>query len=117
MKLGYKHTTLACYLGMISQAIVNNLAPLLFIIFKDEFRVSDEQLGRLILFNFGTQIVADVLATRFADRMGYRLTSRLAEAFCAGRADHDGHSAARDAQSICRAVRGRRSVRAGRRAD
>ena len=83
MKLGYKHTTLACYLGMISQAIVNNLAPLLFIIFKDEFRVSDEQLGRLILFNFGTQIVADVLATRFADRMGYRLTSRLAEAFCA----------------------------------
>ena len=56
MKFGYKHTTLACYLGMISQAIVNNLAPLLFIIFKDEFRVSDEQLGRLILFNFGTQI-------------------------------------------------------------
>ena len=46
MKLGYKHTTLACYLGMISQAIVNNLAPLLFIIFKDEFRVSDEQVAR-----------------------------------------------------------------------
>lgn len=83
MKLSYKHTTIACYLGMISQAIVNNLAPLLFIIFKDEFRVSDEQLGRLILFNFGTQIVADILATRFADRMGYRLTARLAEAFCA----------------------------------
>lgn len=83
VKLGYKHTTIACYLGMISQAIVNNLAPLLFIIFKDEFHVSDEQLGRLILFNFGTQIIADILATRFADRMGYRMTARLAEAFCA----------------------------------
>ena len=82
MKLTYKHTALACYFGMISQAIVNNLAPLLFIIFKENFGVSDEQLGRLILFNFGTQIIADVLATRYADRMGYRMSAILAQFFC-----------------------------------
>lgn len=67
---------------MISQAIVNNLAPLLFIIFKENFGVSDEQLGRLILFNFGTQIVADIVSTRFVDRIGYRVSTILAQSFC-----------------------------------
>lgn len=67
---------------MISQAIVNNLAPLLFIIFKENFGVSDEQLGRLILFNFGTQIVADIVSTRFVDRIGFRVSTVLAQSFC-----------------------------------
>ena len=80
--LEYRHTAVACYFGMISQAIVNNLAPLLFIVFKESFGVSDEQLGRLILFNFGTQIVADVVSTRFVDRIGYRASTILAQAFC-----------------------------------
>ena len=82
MKITFKHTAIACYFGMISQAIVNNLAPLLFIIFKENFGVTDEQLGRLILFNFGTQIIADVLATRYVDRLGYRVSTILAQLFC-----------------------------------
>lgn len=83
MKLGYKHTALACYFGMISQAIVNNLAPLLFIIFKERFQLSDEQLGRLILFNFGTQIIADALAARYCDRIGFRKCVLMAHVLCA----------------------------------
>ena len=34
MHLTYKHTRYACYAGYITQAIINNLAPLLFIIFQ-----------------------------------------------------------------------------------
>lgn len=82
-KLSFRHTAIACYFGMISQAIVNNLAPLLFIIFKENFGISDEQLGRLILFNFGTQIITDILATRYADRIGYRVSTVLSEGLCA----------------------------------
>ena len=33
----YNHTIYASYLGYITQAIVNNLAPLLFLIFQDAF--------------------------------------------------------------------------------
>jgi fucose permease len=68
----YKDTLIACYLGYITQAIVNNLAPLLFIIFQDQFAISFEQIGRLILINFGTQIAADILTLRYADRIGHR---------------------------------------------
>ncbi len=72
MTYTYKDTLIACYLGYITQAIVNNLAPLLFIIFQDEFSISFEQIGRLILINFGTQIAADILTVRYADRVGHR---------------------------------------------
>ena len=82
IRLGYKYTALCCYFGMITQAIVNNLAPLLFIIFKDSFGVSDEQLGRLILFNFGTQIAADLIAAKYCDKIGFRASTVIAHVFC-----------------------------------
>jgi fucose permease len=82
-KLGFRDTLHACYIGYISQAIVNNLAPLLFIIFQTRFDLNYEQVGRLILINFGTQIAADFIAVKFADRMGYRTGAVLAHLFCA----------------------------------
>ncbi len=72
MELNWRRTKTACYLGYITQAINVNLAPLLFIIFQNEFGFSLEQIGRIILINFGTQIVADVIATNYVDRIGYR---------------------------------------------
>ena len=79
-KYTYQHTLHACYLGYITQAIVNNLAPLLFIIFQTEYHLSFEMLGRLILLNFGTQIVTDILAARYLDEIGYRRAAVLAHA-------------------------------------
>lgn len=83
MKLTFRHTKLACYTAMATQAIVVTIAPLLFIIFKENYHLTDEQLGRLILFNFGTQIFADILATNYCDRLGYRASAMLAHIFCA----------------------------------
>jgi fucose permease len=79
----YKHTLYACYLGYITQAIVNNLTPLLFVIFQDEFAISFEMIGRLILINFGTQIAADFFALKYVDRIGYRTAAVVAHLFCA----------------------------------
>jgi fucose permease len=79
----YKHTLYACYLGYITQAIVNNLAPLLFVIFQDQFGISFEMIGRLILLNFGMQIVVDALAARYVDRIGYRTAAVAAHLFSA----------------------------------
>lgn len=30
MTLSYRHTRIACYMGYITQAIINNLSPLLY---------------------------------------------------------------------------------------
>lgn len=82
MRYTYKHTLRACYLGYITQAIVNNLAPLLFIIFQNQYHISFEMIGRLILINFGTQIVADILSVKYVDRIGYRKAAVIAHIFC-----------------------------------
>ncbi len=82
-KSKYKSTLNACYLGYITQAVVNNLAPLLFIIFQDSFHISYEMLGRLVLINFGTQILADWVALHTIDRIGYRTSAVLAHALSA----------------------------------
>lgn len=72
-KLNYKHTTYACYIGYVTQAIVNNLAPLFFIIFQSNFHLSYEELGRLVFLNFGVQLITDIVATKYADKVGYRI--------------------------------------------
>ncbi|MBB2911313.1 fucose permease [Streptosporangium becharense] len=74
----FDHTRRACYTGFVTQAIVNNLAPLLFIVFQTRYQVPVEMLGRLVLLNFATQLVTDIVAVRFVDRIGYRIPLVLA---------------------------------------
>lgn len=81
MKEKYTYTIYACYLGYIVQAIINNLPPLLFLTFQQEFQISIEKIGFLITVNFGVQIVVDFLAARYVDRIGYR-TSVIAAHIC-----------------------------------
>lgn len=78
MQLTYQHTRRAANLGYVTQAIINNLPPLLFIFFQEQFALSYEMLGRLVLLNFSTQMIVDILAVRYADRLGYRRSARLA---------------------------------------
>lgn len=68
----YRNTTFACYRGYITQAIINNLAPLLFIVFQTSYQISYDKLGQLILINFGTQLLTDIWAAKYADHVGYR---------------------------------------------
>lgn len=72
MERKYKRTLYASYIGYITQAIVNNLAPLLFVIFQREFSVSVAQIGFLITFNFVVQILTDFLSASFVERIGYK---------------------------------------------
>ena len=82
MKYTYKHTLFASYIGYITQAIIINLSPLLFVTFQREFNISLEQLGLLISLNFGTQILVDILAIRFVDKIGYRSSAVIAHTAC-----------------------------------
>ena len=72
MKLTYKHTKYASYLGYIMQAIVNNLPPRLFVTFQREFGIPLSKIGFLISMNFCAQILIDWLGAKYADKIGYR---------------------------------------------
>lgn len=76
--VSYKSTRMACCRGYIVQGIVNNISPLFFVIFQREFGISYAMISSLILFNFTTQILVDLLCVRFVDRMGYRAAAVMA---------------------------------------
>lgn len=82
-KLGYKSTTVSCYIGYISQAIVNNFSPLLFVMFSTQFDISLTQLSLMIAINFGVQLLTDFVAARLVDRVGYRPFVVAAHFLCA----------------------------------
>ncbi|HJE21884.1 MAG TPA: MFS transporter [Bifidobacterium pullorum] len=68
----YDRTVVACFNGYVTQAIINNFMPLLFVTFSASFGIDMAQLSTLISVNFITQLVVDVLAGRYVDRIGYR---------------------------------------------
>lgn len=63
----------ACRLGMFVQAMVINLAPLLFVQLRGEFSLSWEQVGRLVLINFLTQLAVDLAGGWLVGRLGLRV--------------------------------------------
>ena len=65
-------TKTACYIGYIVQGIVNNIAPLLFVIFSDKFDISLEKLSLLITINFATQLIVDTISIKFVDTIGFK---------------------------------------------
>ncbi len=72
VKNNSRHTIFACYGGYITQAIVNNFMPLLFLIFRDSFGIPLEQLTLLVTINFLIQLAVDFIAAKYVDKIGWR---------------------------------------------
>lgn len=68
----YKKTLFACYLGFITQAIAANFAPLLFLTFKNTYAISLDKIALIPMVFYLTQLLIDLAATKFVDRIGYR---------------------------------------------
>lgn len=68
----YKKTLIACYLGFVTQAISANFAPLLFLTFKGTYGISLEKIAMIPMVFYLTQLLVDLAATKFADKIGYR---------------------------------------------
>lgn len=88
MKLGkiredYNHSIYASYLGYVTQAVVNNFAPLLFLTFQSTYNISLDKIALLITANFGVQLIVDLLAAKYVDRIGYRPCVVAAHIFAA----------------------------------
>lgn len=72
IRKSYEHTIYASYVGYITQAIVNNLAPLLFLTFASTFDLSLAQITMITTINFMTQLIVDLICVKVVDKVGYR---------------------------------------------
>ncbi len=68
----YKKTLMACYIGYITQAITANFTPLLFLTFLSTYKITLEKIAIIPLVFYLTQLLIDLAATKFADKIGYR---------------------------------------------
>ena len=79
----YQKTIYACFLGYIVQAIVNNFVPLLFLTFESAYNIPLSKITLLITFNFGIQLLVDLLSAGSVDKIGYRVCAVAAHIFSA----------------------------------
>ena len=77
-RLTYKHTLLACYVGYLTQSLVINFSPLLFVTFMSVYGLSLPQTTVLIGVSFTTQLTVDLLTSRWVKRLGARAVTILA---------------------------------------
>lgn len=78
MKINYKKTIYACFIGYIVQAIINNFIPLLFLTFQASYGIPLTKITLLVTINFGVQMLVDLLSMTFADKIGYRASMIIA---------------------------------------
>lgn len=83
IRKSYEHTIYASYIGYITQAIVNNFVPLLFLTFATDYQLSLDRITLLTTANFLVQLAVDLLSAKVIDHIGYRVSIIFAH-FCAG---------------------------------
>lgn len=81
IKTNHKHTVAASCIGYVTQGIVNNFAPLLFITFQSVYGIALEKITLLITLNFALQLVIDLLSAKLIDKIGYRTAAVAAHFF------------------------------------
>lgn len=77
MASSYKRAKLGCYATNVSMAVVANLSPLLFLTFRTLYGISYSLLGLLVLINFCTQLIIDLIFSFFSHKFNIPLTVRL----------------------------------------
>ena len=74
----YGKTKRACYLGFITQAIVANFTPLLFLAFHREYDIPIASLALIPAVFYAVQLITDFLCAKF-NNLNYRWSIILSE--------------------------------------
>ena len=83
MKSSYCRALLGSNIGYACQAVTNNLPPLLFVVFQEQFGFSTAQISLLIVCNFFVQIMIDAVCAGMLEKIGYKISFILANLLCA----------------------------------
>ncbi len=67
----------ACYSSNVSMSVVGNISPLLFLTFRELYDISYSLLGLLVLINFSTQLIVDLIFSFFSHKFNIKKTVRL----------------------------------------
>ena len=76
-KSDYRLTKYACYFSYLSMASAFCVPPLLFVTFHELYGISYTLLGTLVLINYCTQLIIDLIFSFFSKRFNVRLTVRV----------------------------------------
>ena len=73
----YTKTKLACYSSNVSMSVVGNISPLLFLTFRELYGISYSLLGLLVLVNFSTQLLVDLIFSFFSHKFNISKTVKI----------------------------------------
>lgn len=73
----FRRTRNACYFTNVVMASIFTLPPLLFVTFRETYGISYTLLGTLVLVNFCTQLLIDLIFTFFTKYFNIKLTLRV----------------------------------------
>ena len=62
------HLKLACYSSNVTMSVTTNLSPILFLTFRTLYGISYSMLGLLVMINFVTQLMIDLIFSFFSHR-------------------------------------------------
>lgn len=72
-----KRVKYGCYFGNMSMSVIGNLPPLLFLTFRTTYGISYSLLGLLILINFFTQLIVDLVFSFFSHKFNISKTVKM----------------------------------------
>lgn len=75
-------TKSSCYLSYITQGIVNNFVPLLFVFLNKNYNLPLTALAGVAVYNFIIQLIADLIFAFFVDKIGYKRIGIIAQSAC-----------------------------------
>lgn len=73
----YQKTKYACYLNYLGSASIFSFPPLLFLTFHEMYNISYTLLGTLVLTNFCTQLLIDLIFSFFSNRFNIEKSIRI----------------------------------------
>ena len=77
MSPNFKRTKLACYTAYFTMSSIFSVPPLLFMTFHNLYNISYTLLGTLVLTNFCTQMLVDLVFTLFSKKFNVKKVVRV----------------------------------------
>ena len=75
--MNFKKTKYACYYTYLAMASIFSLPPILFVTFHNTYGISYTLLGTLVLTNFCTQLIIDLIFTFFSKHFNIHKTLKV----------------------------------------
>ena len=73
----FNRTRLTCFFTYLAMSSVFSLPPILFVTFRETYGISYTLLGTLVLINFSTQLIIDLIFTFFSKHFNIHKTVRI----------------------------------------